>query len=323
MVIAPFFSAFAFLEIHALIPTARKSMRQIRADAAASVCQVAHLQMASVFLPTALPRLESANPFILCLHRCREFPYNTRCPRKENPIMANDRKAKVLIVDSEPVARFGLLWLIGAHKQLQVCAQAETPALAREACVKHRPDIVVVDAAMCGGEGFALLAELPRWCKNSRAIVFTALEDVISVQRALQSGAFGYVTKRDPMLEVIEAILRALSGKRHLGPRAEDHFLNQVVQGEVEVRGMVESTLSGRELQVFRLLGNGHRTRDIADELNVSVKTVESHIGRIKAKMDVKSNAQLRANATRFNVGDDSLSANGGRKNNGRLSARN
>src|SRR5438046_209009 len=106
--------------------------------------------------------------------------------------MAKIRKASVLIVDSEPVVRFGLLWLIGAHEGLRVCAEADTPALAREACALHKPDIVVLDVAMCGGEGFTFLNELPRWHKGARAVVFTALEDAISVQRVMQSGAFGY-----------------------------------------------------------------------------------------------------------------------------------
>lgn len=149
--------------------------------------------------------------------------------------MALPKKASVLIVDAQPVARHGLVSLLNAHERLRVCAEAETAGSARELCGRHRPEMAVVDVAL--GDGFALIKDLPKWAPGIRIVVFTGLEDALSVQRALRAGAMGYVTRLDRTAELLSAVLLALDGQRHLGPRVEHLLLDRLACGAVEMHG--------------------------------------------------------------------------------------
>jgi DNA-binding NarL/FixJ family response regulator len=204
----------------------------------------------------------------------------------------------VVIADAEPVARCGLRHLIESHEALRLCAEAEHLPLARELCVKHKPAVLVLDPAM--GDGFAFIRDLRRWSARTQVVAFTALGDAASVQRAFKAGACGYVTRRDPVAALLGAIVGAVSGERHVGPGVERVLLEKLATGGVEMRGEMETTLSMRELEVFRLLGAGRETREVASALRLSVKTIESHQQRIKEKLRLLSGAELRRRAALF-----------------------
>lgn len=191
--------------------------------------------------------------------------------------MAAPQKANVVVADAEPVARLGLIHLINSHARLQVCAEAETVAEAREVCAKWQPDLLVLDPGLSAGEGFALIKDLPRWDADARVVAFTSLDDAISIQRAFKAGARAYVTRRDPIETLIAALNGALDGFRYVGPRLQSMLLEHLACGSVELRGPMEAVLSNRELQVYRMLGEGRSTRVVAVELHLSVKTVETH----------------------------------------------
>lgn len=212
--------------------------------------------------------------------------------------MAHPKKADVLIADAEPVARCGLVSLINSHPRLRVCAEAETLALARELCSKHKPAVLVLDPAM--GDGFALIKDLPRWSRETRVVVFTGMNDALAVQRAFKVGACAFVTRRDPVSALMNAVVGALSGERHVGPHVEHLLLENLASGSVELHGHEMSALSNRELQVFRLLGSGLGTRAVATELGVSVKTVETHRQRMKEKLQVANGTELQRRAVLF-----------------------
>ena len=216
--------------------------------------------------------------------------------------MRTQRKASVLLVDAEPVMRCGLLHLINSHAALQVCSEAETLPAARAACEKWKPELVVLDVAMGGGEGFALVKELPRWNAALRVVAFTGLEDAASVQRALRAGAYGYVTRRDPVAALLVAIVAALAGERHLGPRVEHVLLETLACGAVRMDGDELAALSERERQVFALLGGGLKAGAVAVEMRLSVKTVETHQKRIKEKLHLRDGAELQRRATIFHT---------------------
>src|SRR5687768_3495890 len=133
--------------------------------------------------------------------------------------MANPRKAEVLVADAEPVARTGMIHLINSHPKLRVCAEAETQAMARELCERHKPAVLVLDVAM--GDGLSLIHDLPRWSRETRVVVFTSTNDALAVQRAFKAGACAYVTRRDPVAAVIAAVVAALAGDRYVGPRVQ------------------------------------------------------------------------------------------------------
>jgi DNA-binding NarL/FixJ family response regulator len=209
--------------------------------------------------------------------------------------MANSRKMNVLVVDAQPVARVGMVLLLNSHARLRVCAEADSAPAARELCARHQPEFAILDLAI--GDGFALLKEFPRWAPGIRVIAFTALEDALSVQRALQAGAQGYVTRLDPAAELLTAIDCVLGGQRHVGPRVAHLLLERLACGSVEMHGCEEAALSDRELQIYRAIGRGLGTRAVAEELHVSVKTVETHRQRIKEKLHLRDGCDLQRRA--------------------------
>ncbi|MES2570549.1 MAG: response regulator transcription factor [Verrucomicrobiota bacterium] len=215
--------------------------------------------------------------------------------------MVINGKASVLVADSEPISRHGLIQLINSDQRLNVCGQTDSLRTARILCEKEQPHVLVLDLTMNCGDGFALLNELPRWAPSTRAVIFTALEDTLSVQRAFKAGAAAYIARRDPAAALLAAIVGALRGERHVGPRMEHLLLERLANGELEVRKNDEATLSQRELQIYRLIGAGHSSRDMAAELCVSIKTVETHRQRIKGKLGLATGAELRRRAAVFN----------------------
>ena len=231
------------------------------------------------------------------------FPYTRGRYEEDDKSMRNPSKATVLIVDAEPVMRCGLATLINSDAGLRVCAEADGLRTGRAACERWRPDVVVLEVGLGGGEGFALVRELPRWSPLVRVVAFTRLEDAGSVQRALRAGVWGYVTRLDPMEWVLRAIAGALLGERHVGPRVERALLETLAMGTVQMAGDDLARLSDREGQVFRLIGGGMGTVAVAAELGLSVKTVETHRQRIKEKLGLRSGVELAQRAVLFLAG--------------------
>lgn len=217
--------------------------------------------------------------------------------------MAQLRKARVLVADAEAVARFGLVQLINSHARLMVCAEAESLAAARDLAARSKPEVIVLDPM--SGEGFAFIKDIPAWAPGARVVVFTGHGDALTVQRAFKAGACGFVTRRDPVAAVMGAIIGAVNGERHVGPRVEHVLLEGLAQGSMQLRGNDTAVLSNRELQIFQLLGRGLGTRAVAEELRLSVKTVETHRERMKEKLHVSSGAELQRRAILYQVGHD------------------
>jgi DNA-binding NarL/FixJ family response regulator len=221
--------------------------------------------------------------------------------------MRNQKKAQVLIVDAEPVMRCGLLHLLNSHPELEVCAEAATLPLARSAFARWRPEVVLVELALAGGAGFSLVQELRGECPALAVVAFTRLEDTGSVQRALRAGVSGYVTRLDPVEALVEAVLAARGGRRFLAPRVAEALLETLAQGRVEMARDDLATLSERERQVFRLIGEGRRTCAIAVELGLSVKTVETHRQHIKEKLGLRDGLALQRRAALWAAGDGKM----------------
>ena len=208
------------------------------------------------------------------------------------------RKADVLVVDAEPVTRTGLIHLINSHPKLRVCAEAETLAGARELCQRYKPAVLVLDPGI--GDGFALIKDLQRWSRKTRVVVFTGMNDALAVQQAFKAGACAFVTRRDPISALMNALVGALNGERHVGPQVEHLLLENLASGAVELHGNDVASLSDRELQIFRLLGSGLGTRAVAEELRLSIKTIETHRQRIKEKLQLTSGTELQRRAVLF-----------------------
>jgi len=212
--------------------------------------------------------------------------------------MKRSPRSDVLVVDAEPVSRFGLVSLFTSHKALRIVGEAGTVRTARELCAKLKPHVIVLDPAMDADEGLIFLKEISRWTAKTRAVAFSGREEASYVQQAFSFGACGYIARLDPVPSLMSAVLGAVLGERHVGPRIERVLLDHLAMGVVDFRDRrVEALLSVRERQVFRLVGEGRVPREVADALGLSVKTVESHQHRIKAKLGLDSGAQLRLQA--------------------------
>jgi DNA-binding NarL/FixJ family response regulator len=186
--------------------------------------------------------------------------------------------------------------IIAEDPRLGVCAHAGNAAEALDLCANHRPDVAVVDIGADGG-GTVLLRDLSRVCPTVRLVAWTNVIDLLSIQRVLAAGALGYLLRSDPESDVLMAIHHAAAGRRHVGSRVRGVLLNGMAGGGVQINDRPESALSDRELQVFRLLGQGKKMSDIAEELGVSVKTVETHVQHMKEKLGLSSLAELRFRA--------------------------
>ena len=213
--------------------------------------------------------------------------------------MVTPKRASVVLLDPEPVARCGLAHLLSSHEALEVVAEADSVPVARSLCEKWQPAVLVIDVAV--GDGLHFVKELPTWSARTRVVVFSAQVDARCVQRAFQAGAWGYVTRRDPEA----SLLGAVAGERHVGPQVEQLLLGRMVAGAVELSGNAVAALSERELEVFRLIGRGLGTQAVADELRLSVKTVETHRQRIKMKLHYRDGKELQHHAVLFQSGRD------------------
>ena len=208
------------------------------------------------------------------------------------------KKSSVMVADAEPLARRGLVDLLQENSQLEVCAEVECLGEVRELCARLRPAVLVMDPAQ--EDGFTLIKDLPRWSTGTRVVVLTSLEDSESVQRAFQLGVYAYLTRRDALVAVLNAIVGAVAGEQNLGPRAQRILLGELARGGVQLQPSELARLTHRERDVFRRIGAGQATRMIAEELRMSVKTVETHRHRIKEKLGVTSGAELLRRAVLF-----------------------
>ncbi|HEY5895239.1 MAG TPA: response regulator transcription factor [Chthoniobacterales bacterium] len=212
--------------------------------------------------------------------------------------MDSIKKTRVLVADAEPVSRFGLVQLINSHPMLDVCTDVGSAPPIRELCVRHRPQVVVLNPAL--GGGFALIKDVLLWAAGTRVVVFAAAEDALSVQRAFRAGACSYFTHRDPVDALLAAIVAAQKGERRVGPRVENELLAGLACGAVELHGEDSAILSNRELEIFQRIGAGQSVQSVATELQVSVKTVHTHRQRIKDKLNLANGAELQRRAVLF-----------------------
>ena len=214
--------------------------------------------------------------------------------------MVSLKKARVLIVHSQPVMRYGLVALIRSSKHFEVCAETGEAPAARRLFAEHRPDLVVLNLTLRHGDGIALIKDFRKLNRAARALVVTARNDTLSLERVFKAGACGYVVTQDETAEVLHALERIASGELYASGTVSRGLLEMLAAGAVETRKADARQLSDRELQVFRLIGSGLGTSRVATELQVSVKTVETHQSHIKQKLGLHTGVELNQRAARW-----------------------
>ena len=214
---------------------------------------------------------------------------------------SHTRKYRVLLVDDHPIVRQGLALLIDREADLSVCGEAEGSHSAFLAISTLRPDIVVLDISLSGPDGLDILKEIRTKTTNLPVLILTMHDESIYAERAVRAGANGYIMKQEATEKVLVAIRRILQGEVYLSDRLTNSMLRQYARGTTPQSSPLVN-LSDRELEVFRLIGEGHGTRQIADDLHVSVKTIESYQAHIKEKLALRNSRELVQHAIEWTV---------------------
>ena len=212
------------------------------------------------------------------------------------------KKHRVLLVDDHPIVRQGLALLIDRENDLSVCGEAEGAHSAFHAVATLRPDIVVLDISLSGPDGLDVLKEIRAKTTHLPVLILSMHDESIYAERAMRAGANGYIMKQEATEKVLIAIRRILQGEVYLSDRLTNSMLRQYVRGTSPAQASPLVNLTDRELEVFRLIGEGHGTRQIADQLHVSVKTIESYQAHIKDKLALKNARELLQHAIEWSV---------------------
>jgi len=209
-------------------------------------------------------------------------------------------KKAILIVDDHPLMRRGLTALIDSEPDLVVCAEAGNRQAALEAIARRPPDLAIVDLSLEGGEdGLDLVKALKIRRPSIPALALSMHPEAVYAERALRAGARGYLAKQQLGEAVLAAIRRVLAGRIYMSEALGVELASRFVGGESKPQSPFAS-LSDRELQVFRLIGEGRRTREIAPILNLSPKTIESYREHLKQKLNIDAAPELVRRAVRF-----------------------
>lgn len=203
-------------------------------------------------------------------------------------------------MDDHPLVREWLTNLIHQQPDLLVCGEAESATEALESITKTKPDVAIIDISLKSGSGIELIKNLHKLQPALAVIVLSMHEENLYAERALRAGARGYIMKRETAKRVITAIRQVLEGKLYLSDQLTALYAERFVEGTNLADTATIGRLSDRELEVFQLLGQGYETRQIAESLHVSMKTVQAFCARIKEKLKLTSATELLREAIRW-----------------------
>jgi DNA-binding NarL/FixJ family response regulator len=208
-------------------------------------------------------------------------------------------KTKALIVHGVPLIRFGLVRLIASSQRFAVCADTDNVPTARELFALHQPKLAVLGLTLRGGDGIELIKDFRKLNLLAGTLVLSAREDALSMQRAFRAGARGYLVTGDDIPEFLTALDQISAGNLYASTSVSRKLLENLTNGAIESATSELKTLSDRELQVFSLIGRGFGATRLANELHLSVKTIETYQMHIKEKLGLRSAAELSEKAIR------------------------
>jgi len=214
-------------------------------------------------------------------------------------------KYKVFIVDDHPIMRQGISQLINQEIDLVVCGDSGDVSNVRNAIAESAPDIVMVDISLGQSSGISLIEELAHYYPDLLMLAFSMHDESVYAERCLKAGAKGYIMKQEPPEKVMAALRKVLRGEIYLSERLGTKLLYKLVTKKTDTSGSPLDKLSNRELEVFRMIGQGMKTREVAEQLNISIKTVESYMNHIKVKMNFKDARDLFKNAVQWMMNEN------------------
>ena len=215
---------------------------------------------------------------------------------------APTNKKRILIVDDYPLVRKGIMQLLDQEADMEACGEATNATEAMQAIRDHGPDAVVVDISLPGTNGLELIKLIKGEFGALPIIIYSMYEEHLYADRAIRAGAMGYVMKHEPTEKLIDALRRVLAGEIYVSERLSSAMVRRLLDGKSAEESSPFDQLSDRELEVFQLIGQGLGTRQIAEKLKLSVKTIETHREHIKEKLNLDSGAALVHYAVRSSM---------------------
>jgi DNA-binding NarL/FixJ family response regulator len=207
-------------------------------------------------------------------------------------------KARILLVDDHAVVRFGIAQLINRQSDMSVCGEEEDASRALNAITSLKPDLVIADISLKDSSGLELMRNIKAQYPGLPVLVVSVHDESIYAEIAFRAGALGYLMKQEALEKILTAIRRVLTGAIYVSDKLAAKMLQQQVRGQTQVSESPVKALSDRELEVFQLIGQWKKTREIAQELHLSVKTIEYYREQIKRKLNLRSAAELTQHAT-------------------------
>jgi len=221
-------------------------------------------------------------------------------PQKTQSSTKSRGKRTVLIVDDHPIVRQGLAMLINQEQDLVVCGQAEDAHEAMRAVRESEPDMVIVDISLKETSGVELIKDLQVQHPDLPILTLSMHDEAVYGERALRAGARGYIMKQEATEKVVTAIRRVLEGEIYVSDGMAAKMVSKLIGGAGKKTGSPVERLSDRELEVFRMLGEGYNTREMAEKLHLSVKTIETYRAHIKDKLGLQDASELLRSAIQW-----------------------
>jgi DNA-binding NarL/FixJ family response regulator len=211
--------------------------------------------------------------------------------KKQNK--TNENKTQVLIVDDHPVIRDGLVAIVNHERDMNVCGQADDAYQALKATTELKPDIVVTDISLKNSDGIELTKNIKARYPRLPVVIFSVHDEYLYAERALLAGAKAYLMKDEVSENIIKAIRTVLSGEIYVSDTISKKFLHRIVGHKDGTTKTPIENLTDREFEVFRLIGEGLKASQIANQLHLSIKTIETYRTRIKEKLNLADAAKL------------------------------
>jgi DNA-binding NarL/FixJ family response regulator len=223
----------------------------------------------------------------------KEGRTETESPAESSGGAQGAGKSRIFIVDDHAMFREGLRQLIEYDPRLTVCGDAPDAAIALEGIRRSSPDVVIVDISLADSNGLDLVRTLRNDYEDLPVLVVSMHEESLYAERALRAGAMGYVMKNEPAKTVTAAIHSVLRGEVYLSRKMSSSVISKFMRGDADKPMSPPEILSDRELEVFRMLGQGKGTRQIAQDLGLTIPTIQSFRNRIKEKLHLKTAPEL------------------------------
>ncbi|HEX5109229.1 MAG TPA: response regulator transcription factor [Vicinamibacterales bacterium] len=201
-------------------------------------------------------------------------------------------KTRILIVDDHPIVRLGIRQMLAAERDLEVCGEAESADAARQLIRSTRPDLAIVDLSLAQGSGLDLVRSLHESESTLPVLVLSMHDEALFAERVIRAGARGYIMKREAITGLVGAIRQVLSGRIYVSEGMAQAILERLGH-EGRATDNPLASLTDREMAVFDLIGRGLNTAAIAEQLAVSIKTIETYRSNIKTKLNLKDATDL------------------------------